>query len=158
MSLVSSGLHYALLPIFHFSLKIDWWWVLTKNILMHFWVMNLSKSVKKKTLNLKLMISATNVCNQATVLAVTKFWTHLVMLDCWIARLRCRLCTADGCRGSPKTHSLQDETTNQLAFQSLPLYMQPPLVIQNWMQFEEGNDSHQCATSQASNLFLFHFT
>lgn len=30
---------------------------------------------------------------------------NLVMLGCWIARLHCRLCTVDDCRGSPKTHS-----------------------------------------------------
>lgn len=44
--------------------------------------------------------------------------------------------------------------------------MQSFLVIQSRMQFEEreggagggGNDSDRRATSQASNLFLFHFT
>lgn len=48
-----------------------------------------------------------------------KVVTHLVMLDCWIARLRCKLCTADDCRGSPKTHSLQDETTKSISISVL---------------------------------------
>lgn len=67
-------------------------------------------------------------------------WTHLVKLGCWIARLRCSLCTADDCRDSPKTRCLQHKTTNQLAFQCVKIitpHMQSFLVIQSRMQFEE---------------------
>lgn len=64
--------------------------------------------------------------------------THLVTLGCWIARLRCRLCTVDDCRGSPKTRSLQNKTTNQLAFQCVkPL---PPLsfTCSHFSSFKTG--------------------
>lgn len=37
------------------------------------------------------------------------------MLGCWIARLHCRLCTVDDCRGSLKTHSLQNKNNKSIS-------------------------------------------
>lgn len=69
-------------------------------------------------------------------------YTYLVTLGCWIARLRCRSCTAGDCRDFPKIRSLQNKT-NQLAFQcvkTITLHTRSPsLVFQKpgW-QFERG--------------------